>query len=140
MASLNAFLGPRNVLIALKRVYLTRMWGMDLDPTCSFSLSAKFDKTYPQGVHLGAESYVAFDAAILSHDFTRGIYAHTRIGKRCFIGARSIILPGVEIGDECVIGSGSVVVENVPPRCVVAGNPARIIRKDISVGRFGQFK
>lgn len=116
------------------------MWGMDLDPTCSFSLSAKFDKTYPQGVHLGAESYVAFDAAILSHDFTRRIYAHTRIGKRCFIGARSIILPGVEIGDECVIGSGSVVVENVPPRCVVAGNPARIIRKDISVGRFGQFK
>ncbi|MGO8183047.1 acyltransferase, partial [Rhizobium leguminosarum] len=54
------------------------------------------------------------------------LYLHTRIGKRCFVCARSIILPGVEIGDECVIGSGSVVTKNVPPRSLVAGNPANI--------------
>ena len=127
-------------LVAARRWYYTRVWGMDLHPTCTFSLSARFDMTYPKGVHIGAESYVAFDAAILTHDRTRRMYADTRIGKRCFIGARSVILPGIEIGDECIVAAGSVVVKNVPPRCIVAGNPAEIVRRDIAVGPYGQFE
>jgi acetyltransferase-like isoleucine patch superfamily enzyme len=112
---------------------------MDIDPTATFSLSVRFDKTFPRGMHIGAQTYVAFEAAILSHDMIRGLYLHTRIGKRCFIGARSILLPGIEIGDECVVASGSVVTKNVPPRSLVAGNPARIIRENISVGPYGRF-
>lgn len=112
---------------------------MDIDPSAQFSLSAKLDFTNPKGVHIGAQTYVAFDAAILTHDLTRGLYCDTWIGKRCFIGARSIILPGVTIGDECVIGSGSVVTRDIPPRSLVGGNPARIIRSDIEVlGAFGR--
>jgi acetyltransferase-like isoleucine patch superfamily enzyme len=137
--SLNRLRRVRHVLVAVKRLYLTRIWGMDLDPTCTFSLSARFDKTYPRGIHVGAETYVAFDAAILSHDMTRGLYLDTRIGRRCFIGARSIILPGIEIGDECIVAAGSVVTRDVPSRCVVAGNPAAIIRQGIHVGRYGRF-
>ncbi|MBQ2069960.1 MAG: sugar O-acetyltransferase, partial [Bacilli bacterium] len=38
------------------------------------------------------------------------------------------ILPGVTIGNKAVIGAGSVVTKDVPESCVVAGNPARIIR------------
>jgi acetyltransferase-like isoleucine patch superfamily enzyme len=67
------------------------------------------------------------------------MYRHTRIGQNCFIGARSIILPGVEIGDNCVVGTGSVVTKNVPANCIVAGNPARIIRENIKVGQYGRF-
>ena len=51
--------------------------------------------------------------------------------ERCIIGTRSIILiilKGVTIGDRAVIGAGSVVTQNVPPDCVVAGNPARIVK------------
>lgn len=139
MASLNAFSKLRDVLVATKRIYYTKIWGMDLHPTCTFSLSARFDITYPRGVHVGAESYIAFDVAILSHDRTRRMYRHTRIGRRCFIGARSIILPGVEIGDECVVAAGSVVTKSAPARCLLAGNPARIVRRDIVVGAYGQF-
>jgi acetyltransferase-like isoleucine patch superfamily enzyme len=112
---------------------------MDIDPTARFSLSVHFDKTYPKGIHIGAQTYVAFDVAILAHDMTRGLYLHTRIGNRCFIGARSIILPGVQIGDECVIGTGSIVTKDVPARCLVAGNPARIISERIKVGPYGRF-
>jgi acetyltransferase-like isoleucine patch superfamily enzyme len=112
---------------------------MDLHRTCTFSISTKFDKTYPKGVHVGAETYLAFDVAILTHDRTRGMYVDTWIGRRSFIGARSIILPGVTIGDECVVGAGSVVTKDVPARCVVAGNPARILRRDIAVGPYGRF-
>lgn len=139
MRSLNRLLWLRRALVAVKRFVYTRVWGMDIHPSATFSLSTRFDKTYPKGVHVGPDTYIAFEVAILAHDMSRGLYLHTRIGARCFIGARSMILPGVEIGDECIVGSGSVVTRSVPPRCVVAGNPARILRRDIRVGRYGRF-
>ena len=49
------------------------------------------------------------------------------IGKNSFIGARVMVLPGVEIGENAIIGAQSVVTKDVPPYTVVAGNPARII-------------
>lgn len=55
--------------------------------------------------------------------------SHVRIGRGSFIGAHSIILPGVEIGRGCVIGAGSVVTRSVPEYCLVSGAPARIVRR-----------
>jgi acetyltransferase-like isoleucine patch superfamily enzyme len=139
MRSLNELWRVRRALVRIKWLYYTRFWGMDIDPTARFSLSVRFDMTYPKGVHVGAHTYIAFEAAVLAHDMTRGLYLHTRIGQRCFIGARSIILPGIEIGNECIVGAGSVVTRDVPARCIVAGNPAQIIRSNIHVGRYGRF-
>lgn len=136
---LNRLMGVRRIIVETYRFIYTRVWGMDIHPTAEFSLSAKFDKTFPKGVHVGANSYVAFESRILCHDRTRGLYLHTRIGENCFIGGRSLILPGVEIGDNCVVGAGSVVTKSVPPRSVVAGNPAKILRSDIEVGAYGRF-
>ncbi|MFO1175767.1 MAG: DapH/DapD/GlmU-related protein [Paracoccaceae bacterium] len=136
---LNRLSGLRNLLVDLKRSYLRRFWGMDIHPTAQFSLSATFDRTFPIGIHVGPQSYVAFETRILTHDRTRGLYLHTRIGANCFVGGRSLILPGVEIGDNCVVGAGSVVTRSVPPRSIVAGNPARVIRSDIEVGPYGRF-
>jgi acetyltransferase-like isoleucine patch superfamily enzyme len=136
---LNKLSGLRNLLVALRRGYYRRVWGMDIHPTAQISLSAKFDRTFPLGVHVGPYSYIAFEARILTHDRTRGLYLHTRIGANCFIGGRSLILPGVEIGDNCVVGAGSVVTRSVPPRSIVAGNPAKVIRSDIEVGPYGRF-
>jgi acetyltransferase-like isoleucine patch superfamily enzyme len=139
MWGLNKFQWLRRALMRAKWLYFTKFWGMDIHPSASYSLSVRFDKTNPRGVHIGAETYVAFEAAILTHDLTRGLYLDTRIGKRCFIGARSIILPGIEIGDECVIGAGSVVTRSLPPRTLAAGNPARVLRSDIEVvSRYGR--
>jgi acetyltransferase-like isoleucine patch superfamily enzyme len=52
-----------------------------------------------------------------------------RIGQGSFIGAHSVILPGVDIGRGCVVGAGSVVASSVPDYCVVSGAPARILRR-----------
>lgn len=113
---------------------------MDLDPTCEFSLSAKFDKTYPAGVHIGAYSYIAFRTSILTHDMVRGLYLDTRIGTHCFIGAHSLILPGVTIGDQSIVGAGSVVTSDVPSGTLVAGNPARVIRGNLRLGPYGRME
>lgn len=136
---INRLKGLRSILVGVRRLINTHVWGMDIHPTAQFSLSAKFDRTFPPGVHIGSHSYIAFEARILTHDMTRGLYLHTRVGANCFIGGRSMLLPGVEIGDNSVVGAGSVVTKSVPPRSLVAGNPARILRTNIEVGQYGRF-
>ncbi|WP_284165413.1 acyltransferase [Frigidibacter sp. SD6-1] len=136
---LNRLSGLRNLLVGLRRTFYAKVMGMDLHPTVQMSLSAKLDRTFPPGVHVGENSYLAFESRILTHDRTRGLYLHTRIGKNCFIGGRALILPGVEIGDGCVVGAGAVVTKSVPPGCIVAGNPAKVIRTGIEVGPYGRF-
>ena len=54
--------------------------------------------------------------------------ARVRIGHGCWIGARTVILPGVTIGDGAVIGAGSIVNRDVPADTLVAGAPVWVIR------------
>ena len=51
------------------------------------------------------------------------------IGKDCFIGCNSIILKGSIVGNGSVVGAGSVVTGVFPENCIIAGNPARIIKR-----------
>jgi acetyltransferase-like isoleucine patch superfamily enzyme len=53
----------------------------------------------------------------------------TRVFKRVSIGSGAVILPGITIGENAVIGAGAVVTKDVPPNTVVAGCPARVLRK-----------
>src|SRR5579872_1561332 len=53
------------------------------------------------------------------------------IGRNCLIGMNSVVMDNVEIGDECIVGALSFIKagEKIPPRSVVAGNPAKILRE-----------
>lgn len=53
----------------------------------------------------------------------------TRVCKRASIGSGAVILCGVTIGEGAIVGAGAVVTKDVPPKTVVAGNPARALRK-----------
>lgn len=55
-------------------------------------------------------------------------YGKIYIGAHSFIGANTIIMPGVTIGERCVIGAGSVVTHDIPDGMVAVGSPARIIK------------
>jgi len=136
---LNRFLGLRRILVDAKRWYYRRIWGMNIHPTAQFSLSTKFDISHPHGVNVGAQTYIAFETRLLCHDVTRGLSLPVKIGENCFIGGRSMIMPGVEIGNNCIIGAGSIVTKSVPDNCIAAGNPAVVIRTGIEVGPFGRF-
>jgi acetyltransferase-like isoleucine patch superfamily enzyme len=63
---------------------------------------------------------------IISQDL---ILKEVILGSGCDIGVGAIILPGVKVGEGAIIGAGSVVTHDVPDYNVVAGNPARILRK-----------
>jgi acetyltransferase-like isoleucine patch superfamily enzyme len=138
--SLNKLRWLRRSLVGTKRLVYTRVWGMDIHPTATFSLSAKFDKTFPRGIHVGERSYVALEAIVLAHDMTRAKKTHTRIGRHCFVGAGAIVLPGVTVGDGSIVAAGAVVTRDVPPGSIVAGSPAKVIRSGITVGPYGRLQ
>jgi acetyltransferase-like isoleucine patch superfamily enzyme len=110
---------------------------MDLQHGADISLKARLDFINPRGIHIGSDTAVNFDAVVLSHDFVNNKNVDTRIGRMCFIGARSIIYPGVTIGDHCIIAVAAVVTSDIPSNSIAAGNPARVIEKDIVTGPRG---
>jgi galactoside O-acetyltransferase len=63
-------------------------------------------------------------------DWTNIKIAPVRINSRAWVGFNAIILKGVTIGEDAIVAAGAVVTKDVPPRSVVAGNPARVIRKN----------
>jgi acetyltransferase-like isoleucine patch superfamily enzyme len=128
----------RLLVIGIRYLVLTKIYKMDISPKARISYGAKLDKTYPRGIHVNEDSYVASGAIIFSHDFSRNLKTHTYIGKRCFIGANAIIMPGIIVGDETIVGSGAIVTKDVPSNTIVAGNPAKILKTGIHTKRFGQ--
>jgi maltose O-acetyltransferase len=89
-----------------------------------------FDHGFLWLISIGDESVLSSDVRIIAHDgSTKHWTGYIRlgrvdIGRRVYIGARSVVLPGVRIGDDAIVGAGSVVTHDVPPRTIVAGNPA----------------
>ena len=91
------------------------------------------------GIHIGDDTIFAPGVKIISANHNPMKHAEwqdgppIRIGRRCWIGANAVILPGVELGDNCVIGAGAVVSRSFRDgNCVLAGVPAVIIRRIVS--------
>jgi acetyltransferase-like isoleucine patch superfamily enzyme len=55
--------------------------------------------------------------------------ASVKIGEGTWIGEKAIILPGVKIGKKCVIGAGSIVTKSIPDFSIAVGNPAKVIKE-----------
>lgn len=81
------------------------------------------------GVRVWSQNHVFADIATPIRD--QGYeYKKVVIGKDCWIGANTFIMPGAEIGDGCIIAACSVVgAKKIPPYMILAGNPARAVGK-----------
>jgi len=100
----------------------TRMGDVIIDPSHCWHIS------------IGDNVILAPRVHILAHDASTKIFlnytrvANTVIGNNVFIGANSVVLPGVTIGNNVVIGAGSVVSTDIPDNSVAVGNPARVVK------------
>lgn len=114
------------------------LYGMDIGKGTLISRKAIIDRGInPRGVHIGEYVRVTGGVTILAHDACRALKADVYIGNNCFIGNKAIILPGVKIGNQVIVAAGAVVTKDVPSNCIVAGNPAKIIKENIFLGRHG---
>lgn len=112
-----------------------RSLGVKIGRDCRI-LSSNFG-TEPFLIEIGDRVTVSLNVIFLTHDGAswlirdhrgrRYIYRRVKVGSDCFIGARAILMPGVEIGDRVIVGAGAVVTKSVPSGSVVVGCPARII-------------
>lgn len=131
----------RRFIIFLAHFVLTKVYGMHIHSSALISLKARLDKTNPKGIYIGKKSVITTGVVILTHNYVmgNGTFVNTKIGNNVFIGANSIILPGITIGNNIIIGAGSIVTKDVEDYSIIAGNPARLIRKDENIGDYGQF-
>ena len=96
-------------------------------------IGTTIDSSHCWLIEIGDDVTLAPNVSIIAHDastwtalgYTK--IASIRIGDRVFIGAGSVVLPGVTIGNDVIIGAHSTVTRDVPSGCVYAGNPARKI-------------
>lgn len=89
-------------------------------------------------LEIGADCHIGPHTMMLDNDFhhveperrlERPPSRPIVIGANVWVGARSIIMAGVTIGSDSCVGAGSVVTSDVPPRTLVAGVPARVIKE-----------
>ncbi len=91
------------------------------------------DSSHCWHIEIGDNVVLAPRVHILAHDASTKAFlnytrvANTRIGNNVFIGAGTVVLPGITIGNNVIIGAGSIVTKDIPNDSVAAGNPAHII-------------
>jgi acetyltransferase-like isoleucine patch superfamily enzyme len=84
-------------------------------------------------VTIGSNTHIGDESIIIDNDF-HGVKDNPpkkgpiEIGSNVWIASRAIILKNTKIGDNSVVAANSVVTKDVPPYCLVAGNPAKIIK------------
>lgn len=110
-----------------------RKLGMHLGANVNLPPSVWIDTSHCHLISIGDWCGFGEGCCILAHDALANQFLDaTRIGRviihnSCHIGARTVILPGVEIGPQAIIGAGSVVTRSIPSQAVAVGNPARVI-------------
>jgi len=119
------------------RVFFHRKRGVKIGKSVTLSSKMMLERAFPE--YIVIEDFVSFapGVVVITHSlphlhFKGVIMPHVSpvvFKKNSWIGAYSIILPGVTIGEGSIISAGSVVNTNVPDNCIVQGNPAQIIHR-----------
>jgi len=121
------------------RTAIHRWRGVNIGKGVYIGHEVMFDRVFTDQIYIGDNTSVGDRTIITAHanipsdTRLKKLYPRkvmpTKIGNGVWIMPAVIIAPGVTIGDEAVIATGSVVTKDVPPRCLVAGVPARVVKE-----------
>lgn len=123
------------------KVAYLRHLGVRIGKDCDILNSIENFGTEPWLVEIGRRVTLAEGVLLYTHDGSNRVFRDRlpnsspwgnrfetiRILDNCFIGANSIVMPGVQIGPNSIVGAGSVVTSDVAPQTVVAGVPAQVL-------------
>lgn len=110
-----------------------RTIGMSIGKDVWLPASTWIDRDYCHLISIGDHCGFGEECHILAHDaqmdefLDAGRVGRVVIHESCHVGARSVILPGVEIGPRTIVGANSVVSKTLPPDTVCVGSPARVV-------------
>jgi maltose O-acetyltransferase len=137
---LGARIGPGSLLhdVRFFNLYRRGLGGLEIGASCFLGDECLLDLA--EGITLEDHVTLAERVLVLTH--TNVGYADhplqrlfpasvgpVHFGRGCFVGAHATILPGVSVGAESFVAAGSVVTESVPANTLVAGVPARAVRR-----------
>lgn len=122
------------VPILTLRLSLYRIRGTTIEKNVYIGPLVFLEEIYPELITINEHCTIGPRVMIIIHDsishhFNSRDPAYTApvvIGKNCYIGSDTTILPGVTIGDDTIIGVGSVVTRSIPPGSVAMGVPAKV--------------
>jgi len=138
------FIGNFNHVVYVKLyIWYLKKLGVDIKGTPIYiSPTAYFDGKDYSKIHIGHKTVISSEVLFLTHDYSisRAIEATGKqlkkevyflkdiyIGENCFIGARTILLPGCKLGNNVIVGAGSAVRGEILDDSIVTENPAQVM-------------
>jgi acetyltransferase-like isoleucine patch superfamily enzyme len=118
------------------QVYKWQNIEFDIEDLNNFQTFGTYFQALEAKIIIGKGTWIAPNVGLITsnHDISN-LNNHLpgkdiKLGRDCWIGMNSIVLPGVTLGDHTIVGAGSVVTKSFPDgHCVIAGNPAKMIRE-----------
>ena len=123
-------------IIQRMRIFKYKLRGYGFHNSVILERNLNLDRLNPKGIRIGKNTLITSHVTILSHDHVKRVggmplMMDTIIGENCMIGIGAYIMGGVKIGNQVIVGAGSVVTKDVPSNCIVAGNPAKVLKTGI---------